>query len=340
MKKASEKETKKLVALVRINHSIGANLDVEEIARVIVRELADIVSCDACAILMIENNDVQIIAERGFSETFAGVEFNVHMPAIRYIMNTKEGIFSGDILNSPAADCVPQGCSMNSMICTPIILNEEIKGIIHLDAARKNAFDQTDLAFAELLSKEIAIALQRSLLYSQIKDISTRDGLTGCFNRRKFDVDIVADVAAARLEGKSLSFLMIDIDWFKKYNDVHGHPKGDRLLKQIVNVLTAATRPSDRIYRYGGEEFVILLQDANKEEATLVATRIRKAVEREEFEGEQDSQPEGKITVSIGVATFPSDTNTEDELTQAADSALYKAKQSGRNQVCSFNAGL
>jgi diguanylate cyclase (GGDEF)-like protein len=335
--KEVNKRDKKLAALVRINHSIGANLEVEEIARIAVRELTGIVNCDACAILMIADNKVKILAERGFSEIFAGIEFNTDMPAISYILKTKRGIFSGDILNSPAAGCVPQGCSMNSLICIPIILNGEITGIVHLDAARKNAFNQEDLEFSELLAKEISIAMERSLLYSQIKDISTRDGLTGCFNRRKFDVDIVAEIAAAGLDAKSLSLLMLDIDWFKKYNDGHGHPKGDELLKQMVQVFKDTIRPSDRVYRYGGEEFAVLLLNTGKEDAVSVAARIVKAVEREQFEGEKESQPNGKVTVSIGVANYPADANNQEELIKFADSALYKAKQSGRNQVRSFD---
>jgi diguanylate cyclase (GGDEF)-like protein len=338
MTKTSAKETKRLTALVRINHSIGANLEVEEIARIVVRELAYIVDCDACAILLIEGNQVKILAEKGFSEAFAGVEFNIDMPAVKYILDTKQGIFSGDILNSPAARCVPQGCSMNSLICTPVILKGEVKGIIHLDAAKKNAFDEKDLEFAELLSKEISIAMERSLLYSRVKDISTRDGLIGCFNRGKLEVDIVAEIAAATLQEKPLSFLMIDIDWFKKYNDFHGHPKGDALLKQIVKVFAGATRPSDKIYRYGGEEFAILLPDISIEKSMPIASRIRKAVEQEQFEGEKESQPGGKVTVSIGAASFPSDANNKEGLIEAADSALYKAKQSGRNKVNSFKS--
>jgi diguanylate cyclase (GGDEF)-like protein len=252
-------------------------------------------------------------------------------------LETKQGIFSGDILNSPTASCVPEGCPMNSLICTPVILSGEVKGIIHLDAAKKSAFDEKDLEFAELLAKEISIAMERSLLYSQIRDISTRDGLIGCFNRGKLEVDTVAGIADATLRGKPLSFLMMDIDWFKKFNDFHGHPKGDELLKQIVKVFSGAIRPSDKIYRYGGEEFAVLIPDISKKETMPIAARIRKAVEREQFEGEKESQPGGKVTISIGLASFPSDANNKEGLVEAADSALYKAKQSGRNRVHAFD---
>jgi GAF domain-containing protein len=185
---------------------------------------------------MIEDKKVKIRAEKGFSKIFAGMELNIDMPAISYILKTKQGIFSADILNSPAAGCVPGGCSMNSLICVPITLGDAVKGVVHLDAVRKGAFNKGDLEFSELLAKEISIAMERSSLYSQVKDISTRDGLTECFNRRKFDVDILAEIAAAGLDAKPLSLLMLDIDWFKKYNNCHGHPKGDELLRQMVRV--------------------------------------------------------------------------------------------------------
>jgi len=334
--RATEKELRRLTAIARIHHSIGSNLRLEEISRILVRELMGIVSCDGCAILLIEGDKVRILAEGGFSKTFAEVGFDVDMKATKHIVDTKRGIFTGDIVNSPAASCVRSRCSMNSLICTPIVVNGEVRGIIHLDSLKKNAFDEEDMELTELLAKEVSIAIERSFLYSQVWDISIRDELTGCFNRRKFDVDIVADIANAKQYGKPLCFLMADIDWFKKYNDFYGHPKGDVLLKRISNMLVSNMRPLDRAYRYGGEEFAILLPDTDKERASHVAKRLRQTVAREQFEGEKESQPNKKVTISIGVAGFPSDAEGSDGLIEAADSALYRAKESGRNRVCVF----
>ena len=202
----------------------------------------------------------------------------------------------------------------------------------------KNAFDKEALEFVELLAKEISIAIERSFLYAQVRDVSIRDGLTGCFNRRKFDVDIVAEIANAKCSEEPLSFLMLDIDWFKKYNDFHGHLKGDELLKKMVNLLTSNLRPFDKAYRYGGEEFTVLLPSTEKKIALLTAERLCKTIEQEQFEGEKESQPAGEVTVSIGVASFPADANDVQSLIEAADSALYKAKESGRNRVCSFES--
>jgi diguanylate cyclase (GGDEF)-like protein len=220
------------------------------------------------------------------------------------------------------------------LICAPIIVNNEVRGIIHLDSLKKNAFSEEDLEFTDLLTKEISIALEQSLEYSYSRNILISDELTGCLNRSKFDVDILVEVASAEEYKEELSLLMVDIDWFKTYNNFHGHEKGDALLKKVVDILTSNTRPYEKIYRFGGEEFAILMLDTDKEKALSTARRLQKTIEQAQFEGEQKSQPNGTITVSIGVATYPSDADHRDTLIDAANSALYRAKQSGRNQVC------
>jgi diguanylate cyclase (GGDEF)-like protein len=331
--KAAEKKLKRLIAITRIHQSIGTNLQVKEIARILVRELIGIVDCDGCAFLLIKDNRTTILAERGFSKTFCKVKLDTNIHAIEHIVRTKEAISTGDIVNSTFASCLPTGCSMQSLLCIPIIVNDEVHGIIHFNSLKKNAFDEEDILLTRLLAKEVAIAIERAILFSEIWDISIRDGLTESFNRRKFDVDLVAEIASAQQHQKALSLMMVDIDWFKKYNDFHGHQKGDALLKKVTNTLIYNVRPSDRVYRWGGDEFTVLLPTTTREKASLVAKRLQQTIELEEFDGETESQPGGKLTISIGVATFPTDANQQDELVQAADSALYKAKNSGRNMV-------
>jgi diguanylate cyclase (GGDEF)-like protein len=332
----TKKEVSRLEAIVRIHHSIGAILDLTAIARILVRELTSMLDCDAAAIMLIEGDKVNILAEKGFSRTFGKMELTTAMPAVKHIVSTRESIFSTDVANTPAANCLPYGYLMGSLICVPIIVNGEVKGIIHLDSTKNDAFNKEDLELTELLAKEISLSLERSLLFARVVDISIKDGLTGCYNRRKFDLDIVADFAYARQNKKPLSMLMVDIDWFKNYNDFHGHPQGDKLLKKLVSILTANVRPSDKIYRYGGEEFAMLLSDTGKVKAAYTATRLREVIEKGVFAGEE-SQPDKDVTISIGVATFPADAKDWTALIKAADLALYEAKQTGRNKVCAYN---
>jgi len=330
----TEEELKKLRAIIRIHQSIGPILELSQIARIAVRELINIVRCDGCAILLIEDGKVKILCEKGFSQTFGDMPLNADMPVIQHIASTRQSLLTGNVADSPAADCVPSGSSIKSLICTPIIASDEVTGIIHLDSLRENAFSQQDLEFVEFLAKEVSVAVERSFLYALVQDAATRDALTGCYNRRKFDLDIVAEIARATDRSRELSLLMIDVDWFKNYNDFHGHQKGDVLLRRLGDILKSRVRATDSAYRYGGEEFAVLLPGSTRERALSTATRLLRTVQKEHFEGEEQSQPNGQVTVSIGVATFPSDATNKDGLIQAADSALYRAKQSGRNQLC------
>jgi len=327
-----------LTAIARVHLRIGTIFELKKISRIYLRELIGMVGCDGCAIIRIDKHKVTILAERGLGETFRDMVLSADQPPLKYVVDTKQAIFTGDVLSSPDASYVPHGRSVKSLICTPIIVNNHVGGIIYLDSVKKNAFSEEDMEFTELLADEISIALEQSLAYSYFRNIFTTDGVTGCLNRRKFDADIVAEIASAKEYEEQLSLLLVDIDWFRKYNDFHGHEKGDALLRKVVDILTSHTRPYEKIYRYGAEEFAILMPDTGKEKASSAARRLQKTIEQAQFEGEKESQPNGTITVSIGVAIFPSDADHRDKLIDAANSALYRAKESGRNQVCVFNS--
>lgn len=328
-----EKQLKILSAIARIHHNIGANLELDQIGQILVKELTEIVPCDGCAILVIDGNEVQILAEKGFLKMLGDTKFSTDMPAIKQIIETKKSIYSGDIMNGPEASCVPAECMMNSLICSPIIVEGEVKGIIHLDSKNKNAFNVEDLHFTELMTKEAAIALTRSILYSKVKALSAKDSLTGCLNRGKFDEDLKSALACAKRYERAMSLLMIDIDWFKLYNDSHGHHKGDILLKKMASILQCGIRLCDKVYRYGGEEFALILPETGKKQALIAAERLKATIEQERFEGEEISQPYKKLSISIGIAGYPEDADSEIGLIEAADAALYRAKQTGKNAI-------
>lgn len=172
---------------------------------------------------------------------------------------------------------------------------------------------------------------------SEEETLSTKDGLTGCFNRKKLDEDMKVELARASRYENPISLLMIDIDWFKKYNDFHGQAKGDELLTKIASIFMDNARAVDRVYRYGGEKFIVLLPETDKVQALSSAKRLQALVEKATFEGEKESQPDEKVTVSIGVVSFPWDATFQDELLKIVHSALCKAKQGGQNRICYFD---
>jgi len=164
-----------------------------------------------------------------------------------------------------------------------------------------------------------------------LRKIATHDGLTGIYNRRSFDTIIAKEFDRAVRYERELSLLIIDIDHFKQVNDTYGHVAGDDVLKALAGRLSKQLRTNDHLARYGGEEFAIILPETPQEMAHLLAERIRKS------SGEQ-SYPVGSesthVTLSIGVSSFPGHADTLEELIYHADSALYKAKETGRNKVC------
>jgi diguanylate cyclase (GGDEF)-like protein len=169
-------------------------------------------------------------------------------------------------------------------------------------------------------------------IFEDITDAIT-DDLTKCYNRRKLKEDLKEELERAERYKNDLSVLMIDIDWFKEYNDFHGHQKGDELLIKLVRKFSYNIRFSDKVYRYGGEEFVVLLPETGEKEAKGVAEKLRKKVADRNFEGADKSQPNMIISVSIGIASYPKHGSSSSEIIHAADSALYEAKSAGKNIV-------
>ena len=166
------------------------------------------------------------------------------------------------------------------------------------------------------------------------RDAARYDFLTGIGNRLHFEENLHRHFLRARMSGRPLTLIMIDADAFKEYNDLYGHPVGDRCLQAIANAIVMSCRPTDIVGRYGGEEFAALLLDANPPDALLVAERMLNEVRKLRLEHARSSQ--GFVTISIGVASLlpDSDQATPDDLVEAADRALYRAKQDGKDRIC------
>lgn len=172
-----------------------------------------------------------------------------------------------------------------------------------------------------------------------LREITLQDGLTGLYNQRYLKEIIDIELNRSKRHGREFSILFCDIDFFKQFNDANGHLVGDKALEHFSQLLVTRIRMTDFASRYGGEEFVLLLPETDKENATLLANNICSMIEESDFEGES-TQPSGRLTVSIGVSSYPIDGVTEDEILASADKALYKAKALGRNQAVAYTDGL
>ncbi|QJD99618.1 sensor domain-containing diguanylate cyclase [Massilia forsythiae] len=225
-----------------------------------------------------------------------------------------------------------------SVALVPLLRNKRLLGSLNLgsrDPARFTPLLGTD--FVEHMGSIIAICLENVISNEMLKYIGLTDALTGVYNRRYMDRRLVEEIGRARRQTYRVSCMYIDIDHFKQVNDVHGHGAGDEVLREVAARIKAELRMSDALGRFGGEEFVVLLIDADLDSASLVAGRIRAGVADQPFllaDGTMLS-----VSVSIGVATlddFERDHAIEgvaQQLVAQADQALYEAKESGRNRV-------
>jgi diguanylate cyclase (GGDEF)-like protein len=165
-----------------------------------------------------------------------------------------------------------------------------------------------------------------------LKDLACRDGLTRLYNHRYFQDVIHNEILRAKRSGEVFSLLFLDLDHFKHFNDTHGHQQGDRLLRKLGEILLKAMRRSDIVARYGGEEFVIMMPATPKKNAAVIGEKLRRYIENFPFPG-RESQPLKKVTISVGIASFPEDGAERPELVERADGAMYRAKKLGRNSV-------
>lgn len=218
-------------------------------------------------------------------------------------------------------------------VIVPVLTDDSVIALLRLKRSHA-PFTADELRFLEAVVNQTALALERAKLIAFLENLSITDALTGIANRRHFEWRLSEEVERARRYKYPLSALMLDLDHFKQINDTYGHQVGDTVLQQVAQRLKHSLRRTDFLARYGGEEFVILAPQTPSERALVLAERIRQVIAKSPIPVADNLQIH--ITVSVGVAVFPDHAQNEIGLVRAADAALYKAKQLGRNRVCVF----
>lgn len=184
--------------------------------------------------------------------------------------------------------------------------------------------------------------LEARELRMRLAALALTDALTELPNRRHFEQRLEVELDRVRRYGGRCTVALLDVDWFKHYNDTLGHPAGDIVLKELAVVMRRELRMHDLVARYGGEEFAVIMVNTDRQEAVQAIERLRSVVERYPFR-DREVQPSGRVTVSAGLASFPEDADRREQLLRAVDKALYAAKHAGRNQIrvaADLNAGL
>lgn len=228
--------------------------------------------------------------------------------------------------------------SSDEFVVVPLRTRDKTIGLIVADNCfTHRVITKDDIRILMMFANQAAMAIENSQLYERALIKAHKDSLTDLWNHGYFQHIFDEKLRITKEHLSYLSLIILDIDNFKNYNDCWGHQKGDEILSKISKIILETSRKIDFVCRYGGEEFAIILPEATKKEAQMIAERIRCQVEKHDSL-QISGQPPQKITVSIGIASFPEDGNTKQELLRSADEALYEAKRSGKNKVVSAHA--
>lgn len=327
-------------ALMVLGQKLNQVTNTNEVFRLLLEEIYNVFNFDSGAVFLVNQNDVEILYTTGYDEVSKEVELYMNTTEFNFsdfntykqILKTKELLLIPDTAQSPLWVVVPGTAYIKSWIGCPIIIEDVVVAIFTLDKDEANFFTQEQVQKFKAFSVQVALALKNVKLVSELSALATTDPLTGLANRRSFDQSFNNEQERAMRYGTDISLLYMDLDNFKKVNDLYGHAAGDEIIKAFAKNLRNSLRMSDIAARYGGEEFIIAAPQSNLEAAVDLAERIRKKMELTYIN--KDSQMIN-TTVSIGVTNTNGRNVDFPVLFTEADKALYRAKKSGRNKVIS-----
>jgi diguanylate cyclase (GGDEF)-like protein len=317
--------------------------DPRQTYELILREAGDLLQAERGSLLLFDesSNELTIKAARGFPEPIGEVRpVPLGEGIAGSVLSGKLPLLAGDMESQGWTKApLARRYKTKSFISYPILIGDRRIGVLNLaDRSGGRAYDEIDLSIVESVAPQIALALERAEWQekaSQFQLMSITDPLTDLHNRRYLEARLSEEVSRSKRHNYPLTYMMIDIDNFKNYNDTNGHQAGDRALEMTAQCLKAVVRKVDVAARYGGEEFAILLPQTSLEEASVIADRIRRQVAATPYPG-GPTQPLGAVTVSIGLSSFTQALNSAETIVRAADRALYHAKRQGKNRAYAY----
>jgi two-component system, cell cycle response regulator len=269
--------------------------------------------------------------------SLAELEFRDNTGLVSMVVKNKHYLPAGGELRDMSAPVFTRDVRLRdaeSLVVLPLLCGEEAVGTFMLASRRRHQFRKDVREMLGIIANQVAVSLQNGMMYKQMETMATTDGLTGLTNHRTFQDRLAEILERGERHGQPAALLLCDVDHFKKVNDTYGHPVGDEVLRQVARVLRTAARKIDVPARYGGEEFAVVLEATSLDGAMRLAERIRTDVGALVIDSDKGTF---QVTMSIGIATFPDDARERAALIERADSALYRAKESGRNRCVSYS---
>ncbi|MDD5126579.1 MAG: diguanylate cyclase [Dehalococcoidales bacterium] len=323
-----------LSVINRLGAIITSSLDIQGIFESFITELKKVVDVSWASVMLLEDNTLYRLAQYPVISSVwqVGERMPVKSTATEWVIAHKQPVFEADLTKEArfvtGQKHMSQG--LRSIIYLPLMAKGEVTGTLIVASQKPDAYNPRNIALLEQLAAQIAMPAENARLYAKAEEKARIDELTGLFNRRSLDEEIAQEIGRHSRYGGVFSLIIMDLDSFKAYNDKYGHPAGDKLLKQMGSIIKGAVRNADLAFRYGGDEFAILLPQTAIDAASQVAERVRQHV------ANKAKTNAVAVTASLGLASWPADGIGPNEMIAAADAALYRAKRNGGNQfICS-----
>ena len=335
-------ELKQQVERLSLFHEVGkalfSTLDLQKILQTVMEKISDLLQPDTWSLLMVDEKTQELYFEIAIgqgTEKLKDVRLKLGEGIAGWVAEHGEPVLAEDVRCDnrfrPRVDEFTQP-NTHSVLCVPIKGREQVLGVIELaNCFGKQSFSQEHVPTLESLADYAAIALENARYVQRMHELTIMDDCTALFNARHLNFVLDAEIYRSTRYGYEFSVIFFDLDHFKQVNDLHGHLVGSKLLWRIGDILKSYLRLIDYAFRYGGDEFVVILPQTPKESALTVVRRLKEMLTSKVFF--QAENLNIKVTASFGIATFPADGRTHREILRMADEAMYFIKRTTRDNI-------
>jgi diguanylate cyclase (GGDEF)-like protein len=328
-----------------IGKALASTLDLQKILQTVMEKISDLLQPDTWSLLMLDDATQELhfeIAIGAGADKLKDIKLKVGEGIAGWVAQTGEPVLVEDVKRDPRftarIDEVTQ-TDTRSVVCVPIKGKEKVLGVIELvNCLGRESFRAEDIPILKSLADYAAIALENARYVQRIHELTITDDCTALYNARHLNFVLDAEIYRSTRYGYEFSVIFLDLDHFKQVNDTHGHLVGSKLLWMIGDLIKGHLRLIDYAFRYGGDEFVVLLPQTTKQNSLMVVRRLKDLLNSKVFFGDEGLNI--KVTASFGVASFPADGRTRRELLRMADEAMYLVKNTTRNSIAVAGEGI
>ncbi|MDT8440179.1 MAG: sensor domain-containing diguanylate cyclase [Desulfuromonadales bacterium] len=337
---ALERRNRELEALIEIGKTLTSTVEIEEVLEVIMQQVSLLLKAQAWSMLLRNPETGELtfaISVSPAAEKIKGMTLARGQGIAGWVAENGEPLVIPDVrTDSRFSDQIDRASSFitQAVLCVPMRSKESVLGVIELvNGPNERIFKDADLQILATIADYVAIAIENARNFEKVKELVITDDLTGLYNSRHLHTLLDEEIERVKRFGGKMSLIFIDLDFFKQVNDTRGHLVGSRTLTEIGQLIKQNIRKICKAARYGGDEFVIILPNTGKSGAMTLATKLCELFREYDFV-DDDGEP-FKLTASFGLATYPDDAGSKNDLIRLADEAMYRVKEQTRDAVAS-----